>query len=74
MRSGWLNEHWARPEVLIPFLPTSSVKDNYLYIKEIKNLVNKAGCDLKVCFGYINRGDRWMQVGEQRGGGKAFPP
>ncbi|NP_001305948.1 protein-arginine deiminase type-2 [Gallus gallus] len=38
-----------------------SVKDNYLYIKEIKNLVNKAGCDLKVCFGYINRGDRWMQ-------------
>uniref|UniRef100_A0A8V5GEH6 Uncharacterized protein n=1 Tax=Melopsittacus undulatus TaxID=13146 RepID=A0A8V5GEH6_MELUD len=38
-----------------------SMKDNYLFIKEIKNLVNKAGCDLKVCFGYINRGDRWMQ-------------
>ncbi|KAM6371459.1 protein-arginine deiminase type-2-like [Pluvialis apricaria] len=38
-----------------------SVKDNYLFIKEIKNLVNKAGCELKACFGYINRGDRWMQ-------------
>ncbi|GAB0198707.1 protein-arginine deiminase type-2-like [Grus japonensis] len=38
-----------------------SMKDNYLFVKEIKNLVNKAGCELKVCFGYINRGDRWMQ-------------
>uniref|UniRef100_A0A8C8E9S7 protein-arginine deiminase n=1 Tax=Otus sunia TaxID=257818 RepID=A0A8C8E9S7_9STRI len=38
-----------------------SMKDNYLFIKEIKNLVNKAGCELKVCFGYINRRDRWMQ-------------
>ncbi|KFV15878.1 Protein-arginine deiminase type-2, partial [Pterocles gutturalis] len=38
-----------------------SMKDNYLFIKEIKNLINKAGCELKVCFGYINRGDRWMQ-------------
>lgn len=74
MRSQWLNGHQPHPAFLISILPTSSVKDNYLYIKEIKNLVNKAGCDLKVCFGYINRGDRWMQVGEQKGGGKAFLP
>ncbi|NXE57691.1 PADI2 deiminase, partial [Casuarius casuarius] len=38
-----------------------SVKDNYLFLKEIKNLVDKAGCELKVCYGYMNRGDRWMQ-------------
>ena len=50
------------------------MKDNYLFIKEIKNLVNKAGCELKACFGYINRGDRWMQVGGHQRGGKAFPP
>ncbi|XP_010141751.1 PREDICTED: protein-arginine deiminase type-2, partial [Buceros rhinoceros silvestris] len=38
-----------------------SMKDNYLFIKEIRDLVNKAGCELKSCFGYINRGDRWLQ-------------
>ncbi|KAJ6656820.1 hypothetical protein lerEdw1_003151 [Lerista edwardsae] len=38
-----------------------SVKDNYLFLKEIKNLVSKANCDVKVCSGYMNRGDRWMQ-------------
>uniref|UniRef100_A0A8C0H6K0 Peptidyl arginine deiminase 2 n=1 Tax=Chelonoidis abingdonii TaxID=106734 RepID=A0A8C0H6K0_CHEAB len=38
-----------------------SVKDNYLFLKEVKSLVSKANCDLKVCFGYMNRGDRWMQ-------------
>lgn len=38
------------------------MKDNYLFTKEIQTLVAKAGCKLKVCFGYINRGDRWMQV------------
>uniref|UniRef100_A0A674K3G5 Peptidyl arginine deiminase 2 n=1 Tax=Terrapene triunguis TaxID=2587831 RepID=A0A674K3G5_9SAUR len=38
-----------------------SVKDNYLFLKEVKSLVSKASCDLKVCFGYVNRGDRWMQ-------------
>lgn len=61
----------------IPILPAihfPSMKDNYLFIKEIKNLVNKAGCELKVCFGYINRGDRWMQVGGHQSGDKAFPP
>uniref|UniRef100_A0A7M4FHL8 protein-arginine deiminase n=1 Tax=Crocodylus porosus TaxID=8502 RepID=A0A7M4FHL8_CROPO len=35
--------------------------DNYLFLKEVKNLVSKASCDMKVCFGYMNRGDRWMQ-------------
>ncbi|NXC48628.1 PADI2 deiminase, partial [Penelope pileata] len=54
-----------------------SVKDNYLFIKEIKNLVNKAGCDMKVCFGYINRGDRWMQdeieFGYTQAPHKSFP-
>ncbi|XP_029821073.1 protein-arginine deiminase type-2 [Manacus vitellinus] len=38
-----------------------SMKDNYLFTKEIQTLVTKAGCKLKVCFGYTNRGDRWMQ-------------
>ncbi|XP_019367119.1 PREDICTED: protein-arginine deiminase type-2-like, partial [Gavialis gangeticus] len=38
-----------------------SVKDNYLFLKEVRNLVSKASCDMKVCFGYMNRGDRWMQ-------------
>ncbi|XP_043387851.1 protein-arginine deiminase type-2 isoform X2 [Chelonia mydas] len=38
-----------------------SVKDNYLFLKAVKSLVSKASCDLKVCFGYVNRGDRWMQ-------------
>lgn len=64
------------PAALHPFPPTTrspSMKDNYLFIKEVKNLVNKAGCDLKVCFGYINRGDRWMQVGGHRAGGHSLP-
>ncbi|XP_004679411.1 PREDICTED: protein-arginine deiminase type-2 [Condylura cristata] len=38
-----------------------SMKDNYLFLKEIKNLVEKANCELKVCFQYMNRGDRWIQ-------------
>uniref|UniRef100_A0A8C6ZCJ0 protein-arginine deiminase n=1 Tax=Nothoprocta perdicaria TaxID=30464 RepID=A0A8C6ZCJ0_NOTPE len=38
-----------------------SVKDNYLFLKEMRKLVDKAGCELKVCYGYMNRGDRWMQ-------------
>ncbi|XP_066838436.1 protein-arginine deiminase type-2-like isoform X2 [Anser cygnoides] len=54
-----------------------SMKDNYLFVKEVKNLVNKAGCDLKVCFGYINRGDRWMQdeieFGYTQAPHKSFP-
>lgn len=54
--------------------PFPSMKDNYLFIKEIRDLVNKAGCELKSCFGYINRGDRWLQVGGHQKGGKASPP
>uniref|UniRef100_F6SFR1 Protein-arginine deiminase type-2 n=1 Tax=Ornithorhynchus anatinus TaxID=9258 RepID=F6SFR1_ORNAN len=38
-----------------------NVKDNYLFLKELKSLVEKARCNLKVCFRYMNRGDRWMQ-------------
>lgn len=38
------------------------MKDNYLFLKEVKNLVEKTNCELKVCFQYINRGDRWIQV------------
>ncbi|XP_064028051.1 protein-arginine deiminase type-2-like isoform X2 [Pogoniulus pusillus] len=50
------------PNTLAPVnLFVCSMKDNYLFIKEIKELVDKAGCELKACFGYINRGDRWLQ-------------
>lgn len=52
---------------------SSSMKDNYLFTKEIQSLVAKAGCKLKICFGYINRGDRWIQVGGLQKLGKAFP-
>ncbi|KAL8198212.1 UNVERIFIED_CONTAM: hypothetical protein K2H54_001668 [Gekko kuhli] len=38
-----------------------SVKDNYLFLKEIKSLVSKANCQMKVCSKYMNRSDRWMQ-------------
>ncbi|XP_006866402.1 PREDICTED: protein-arginine deiminase type-2 isoform X1 [Chrysochloris asiatica] len=38
-----------------------SMKDNYLFLKEVKNLVEKTNCELKVCFQYVNRGDRWIQ-------------
>lgn len=48
------------------------MKDNYLFTKEIQSLVAKAGCKLKICFGYINRGDRWMQVGGLQIPGKPF--
>ncbi|KAM7324032.1 hypothetical protein ACRRTK_016337 [Alexandromys fortis] len=37
------------------------MKDNYLFLKEVKNLVEKTNCELKVCFQYMNRGDRWIQ-------------
>ncbi|XP_072465172.1 protein-arginine deiminase type-2 [Notamacropus eugenii] len=38
-----------------------SMKDNYLFLKEIKNLIEKTNCKLKICFQYMNRGDRWIQ-------------
>ncbi|XP_066493203.1 protein-arginine deiminase type-2 [Tiliqua scincoides] len=50
------------PNTLAPIsVFVCSVKDNYLFLKEIKNLVSKANCNVKVCSGYMNRGDRWMQ-------------
>lgn len=47
------------------------MKDNYLFLKEVKNLVEKTNCELKVCFQYINRGDRWIQVRSGAGEGVA---
>lgn len=47
------------------------MKDNYLFLKEVKNLVEKTNCELKVCFQYINRGDRWIQVRSWAGEGMA---
>ncbi|XP_078498938.1 protein-arginine deiminase type-2-like [Lissotriton helveticus] len=38
-----------------------SVKDNYLFLKEIKSLVSEAHYKISICFEYVNRGDRWMQ-------------
>ncbi|CAH2318424.1 -arginine deiminase type-2 [Pelobates cultripes] len=38
-----------------------SVKDNYLFLKHIKALVNEANYKIQICFEYVNRGDRWMQ-------------
>ncbi|KAJ8360479.1 hypothetical protein SKAU_G00170040 [Synaphobranchus kaupii] len=38
-----------------------SIKDNYEFLKGMKNLVRKTGLKLKVCYEYMNRGDRWMQ-------------
>uniref|UniRef100_A0A452V7Q0 Peptidyl arginine deiminase 2 n=1 Tax=Ursus maritimus TaxID=29073 RepID=A0A452V7Q0_URSMA len=55
------------PWIMTPnILPPVSVfvccmKDNYLFLKEVKNLVEKTNCELKVCFQYVNRGDRWIQ-------------
>uniref|UniRef100_A0A8C6B9R3 Protein-arginine deiminase type-2 n=1 Tax=Monodon monoceros TaxID=40151 RepID=A0A8C6B9R3_MONMO len=55
------------PWIMTPnTLPPLSVfvccmKDNYLFLKEVKNLVEKTNCELKVCFQYMNRGDRWIQ-------------
>jgi hypothetical protein len=46
------------------------MKDNYLFLKEVKNLVEKTNCELKVCFQYMNRGDRWIQVRGEGGGAR----
>ncbi|XP_017588178.1 PREDICTED: protein-arginine deiminase type-2 [Corvus brachyrhynchos] len=66
------------PSTLAPVnLFVCSMKDNYLFTKEIQMLAAKAGCKLKVCFGYINRGDRWMQdeieLGYTHAPHKSFP-
>nr|XP_034975945.1 protein-arginine deiminase type-2-like isoform X2 [Zootoca vivipara] len=50
------------PNTLAPLnVFVCSVKDNYLFLKEIKNLVSKSNCHMSVCSRYMNRGDRWMQ-------------
>ncbi|XP_013865011.1 protein-arginine deiminase type-2 isoform X2 [Austrofundulus limnaeus] len=38
-----------------------STRDNYQFMKGIKDLVQKSRHELKVCYEYMNRGDRWMQ-------------
>ncbi|XP_018539401.1 protein-arginine deiminase type-2 isoform X2 [Lates calcarifer] len=38
-----------------------STKDNYQFLKGMRNLVAKSGYKLKICHEYVNRGDRWMQ-------------
>lgn len=38
-----------------------SVKENYLFLKAINNLVSDAKLKVQICFEYVNRGDRWMQ-------------
>ncbi|KAL7976136.1 hypothetical protein Chor_008233 [Crotalus horridus] len=43
------------------FISLDLVKDNYLFLKEINNLVSKSGCKINVCSRYMNRSDRWMQ-------------
>lgn len=39
-----------------------STTDNKQFLKGIKNLVGESGHKLKICYEYLNRGDRWMQV------------
>ncbi|XP_072308324.1 protein-arginine deiminase type-2 isoform X2 [Eucyclogobius newberryi] len=38
-----------------------STKDNYKFLKGMKSLVEGNGYKLKICYEYMNRGDRWMQ-------------
>ncbi|KAK5933572.1 hypothetical protein CgunFtcFv8_014041 [Champsocephalus gunnari] len=38
-----------------------STSDNYQFLKGMRNLVTKSGYKLKICYEYMNRGDRWMQ-------------
>ncbi|KAG7495069.1 protein-arginine deiminase type-2 isoform X1 [Solea senegalensis] len=38
-----------------------STKDNYTFLKGMRNLVSNSGYKLKICHEYLNRGDRWMQ-------------
>ncbi|KAF3820269.1 hypothetical protein GH733_015778, partial [Mirounga leonina] len=57
----WPSSLLTLPPVLPLFPEILSMKDNYLFLKEVKNLVEKTNCELKVCFQYVNRGDRWIQ-------------
>lgn len=47
---------------MIYFCLSGSTNDNFTFLKSIKNLVDKCGYKLKICYEYMNRGDRWMQV------------
>ncbi|XP_058258574.1 protein-arginine deiminase type-2 isoform X1 [Hemibagrus wyckioides] len=38
-----------------------STRDNHDFLKGIKQLVKTSGQKLKICYEYMNRGDRWMQ-------------
>ncbi|XP_060775421.1 protein-arginine deiminase type-2 isoform X2 [Neoarius graeffei] len=38
-----------------------STSDNYEFLKGIKQLVQESGHKIKICYEYMNRGDRWMQ-------------
>lgn len=51
---------WLMRTVCLPVV--SSTKDNYQFLKGMRNLVAKSGYKLKICHEYVNRGDRWMQV------------
>ncbi|KAK2491791.1 hypothetical protein MC885_007773 [Smutsia gigantea] len=62
--SGLVSIHVSLLEYMaeeIPLTPIFTDTDNYLFLKEVKNLVEKTNYELKVCFQYINRGDRWIQ-------------
>lgn len=61
-RLDWPLSLLTLPPGLPLFPKLLSMKDNYLFLKEVKNLVEKTNCELKVCFQYVNRGDRWIQV------------
>ncbi|KAM9409519.1 protein-arginine deiminase type-2 isoform 2-T2 [Pholidichthys leucotaenia] len=38
-----------------------STKDNFQFLKGMKNFVEKSGKKLKIIYQYMNRGDRWIQ-------------
>ncbi|KAM6981186.1 protein-arginine deiminase type-2 [Aplochiton taeniatus] len=38
-----------------------STRDNYDFLKGMTKLIKASGCKVKVCYEYMNRGDRWMQ-------------
>lgn len=48
--------------VMTVFLCLNSTRDNDEFLKGIKQLVKTSGQKLKICYEYMNRGDRWMQV------------
>ncbi|XP_006641986.2 protein-arginine deiminase type-2 [Lepisosteus oculatus] len=38
-----------------------STRDNFQFLKGMKELVSRCGIKMKMCYEYMNRGDRWMQ-------------